>query len=166
MDGKISNTTAKVIGGRDLMTKPNIDTKGMFGDNKRREGRIWGLRPKPSPMDKFVVKDLQVHGASEEASYTDDRRTQRGKGWVGEVDGRTHPEGRGKEQEEEKSMLESKERTWDPASTTKLASKKKAGASDPGKELLAPKGWLAGNMEKPRLEVDGRIHSGDKSGAL
>ena len=70
VDGKISNTTAKVIGGRDLMTKPNIDTKGMFGDNKRREGRIWGLRPKPSPMDKFVVKDLQVHGASEEASYT------------------------------------------------------------------------------------------------
>ena len=97
VDGKISNTTAKVTGGRDLMTKPNIDTKGMFGDNKRREGRIWGLRPKPSPMDKFVVKDLQVHGASEEAIYTDDRRTQRGKGWVGEVDGRTHPEGRGKE---------------------------------------------------------------------
>ena len=93
------------------MTKPNIDTKGMFGDNKRREGRIWGLSPKPSPMDKFVVKDLQVHGASEEAIYTNDRRTQRGKGWVGEVDGRTHPEGRGKEQEEEKSMLESKERT-------------------------------------------------------
>ena len=35
--------------------------------------------------------------------------------------------------------------------------------SDPGKELLAPKGWLASNMEKPRLEVNGRIHSGDKN---
>ena len=38
--------------------------------------------------------------------------------------------------------------------------------SDPGKELLAPEGWLASNMEKPRLEVNGRIHSRDKSGAL
>ena len=73
VSGKTSNTTAEVTGGRDLMTKPNIGTKGRFGDTRRREGRIKGLDPKPRPMDRFVVRDLPPTEASEEATYTGER---------------------------------------------------------------------------------------------
>ena len=61
------------------MTKPNIGTKGRFGDTKRREGRIWELSPNPGPMDRFVVRDLPATEASEEATCTEGKEETEGK---------------------------------------------------------------------------------------
>ena len=82
------------------MTKPNIGTKGRFGDTRRKEGRIQGLEPNPGPMDRFVRRDLPPTEASEEATTTADRSGQEGKGWTGKRQGGTHTDGVRKEQEE------------------------------------------------------------------
>ena len=52
------NTTAGVTGGRDLLTQPNIGTKGRFGDSKSRQGMRTG------PVDNFVEREKPSHRAS------------------------------------------------------------------------------------------------------